>query len=277
MNSIEIEDLEFTINVLQKTLIDKDDQIKQVQDLHQIQLKVLLEEIDDRDEQIDNLNAKIELLEQNMDNQIQELNKKCSMKDLELNSQWLQLYVAGREHHSEKSQLNDKIEQYERRANQQAEMVTSLTKQIEALKKRTADKIEIDQALFRHIQRSYGCNAVWTLADLKIRDVLRGDRPCFEVKKRSNLKKRKIGQSASYIDIDDNRFNICDKCVNSLNDTDFLGKPLTDVRTSCRAKNEWLSYSLGQVHCRWGTSHDDNNIYKYKSNTNCPYLHCNLE
>ena len=103
----ENEDLEFTIKILQKTLIE-------VNDSYQIQLKVLLEEIDDRDQQIDSLNEKLDLLEQSRDKQMKELNSKISMQDRELALQRLR--------------MDEAIKQYEKRSKQELKRINEANK-----------------------------------------------------------------------------------------------------------------------------------------------------
>ena len=88
MTLSENEDLEFAIEILQKTLIAKDDQIKQVKDLHRIQMNVMMDEIDQRDQFIDELKEEIESMKENRDKQIQELNDKYSREVRQLNLGW---------------------------------------------------------------------------------------------------------------------------------------------------------------------------------------------
>ena len=88
MTSTENEDLEFAIKMLQKTLFAKGDQMKEVKVLHRIQMNVMMEEIDQRDQLIDELKDKIESMKENMDKQIQDLNDKYSREVRQLNLGW---------------------------------------------------------------------------------------------------------------------------------------------------------------------------------------------
>lgn len=233
------EELEFAIKILQKTLIAKDDQIKQVKDLHQIQMSVMMEEIDQRDQLIDELKDEIESIKENKEEQTQELNDKYSQDVRQLNLGWEGMTAMAKKHDQEKEFLNNKIKQYKERSKQQTNDITSLKEQIEGLKKTAAERVSNEQVLFEHIQRYYGCNALWALADLKNSTTDNGDQLCFPIKKGSNLEKHFPEQSATYIDLNDFRFIICDECENKLEHGVFGSSP------TCRAKNGlWTMWSI---------------------------------
>ena len=77
------------------------------------------------------------------------------------------------------------------------------------------DRNHADEIIFGHVQNRYGCKAVWDLADLNF-GYFKEYRPIFQLKKNSNLVIRQNGQSAYYIDLHRQRFNICIKCVEKL-------------------------------------------------------------
>ena len=238
MTLSENEDLEFAIEILQKTLIAKDDQIKQVKDLHRIQMNVMMDEIDQRDQFIDELKEEIESMKENRDKQIQELNDKYSREVRQLNLGWEGMTAMAKKHDQEKEILNNKMKQYQERSKQQTNDINSLKEQIEGLKKTAAERISSERVLFEHIQRYFGCNALWALADLKNPATDNGDQLCFPKKKRSNLEKQMPEKSATYIDLNDFRFIICDACEDKLEHGVFGSSP------TCRAKNDATLWSI---------------------------------
>ena len=235
MTSIENEDLKFAINDLKKTLIAKHDQIN---NLHQIQMNVMLEQIDQRDQLIDELKEKIESMKENRDKQIQELNDKYTRRIRQLQSGWEGMTAMAKKHDQEKETLNNKIKQYQEQSKQQTNDITSLKEQIEGLKKTAAEKISSERVLFEHVQRHYGCNALWALVDLKNPTTDRGDQLCFSTKKGTNHENLLPEQSATYIDLNDFRFIICDECESKLDQGVFGSSP------TCCAKNRWWSLTV---------------------------------
>ena len=237
MTSTENEDLEFAIKMLQKTLFAKGDQMKEVKVLHRIQMNVMMEEIDQRDQLIDELKDKIESMKENMDKQIQDLNDKYSREVRQLNLGWEGMTAMAKKHDQQKEILNNKIKQYQERSKKQTNDINSLKEQIEGLKKTEAERISSEKVLFEHIQRNYGCNALWALADLKKPTTDHGDQLCFSTKKGSNLEnyfpESFEEQSATYIDLKDFRFIICNECEDKLEHGVFSSSP------TCRAKNRW--------------------------------------
>ena len=119
MNSVKNEDLEFTIRILQKTLVAKDDQIEQVKDLHQIQMNVLMEEIDQRDQKIDELKEEIESMKENKDKQIQEVNDNYTRKIRQSQLGWEGMTAMAKKHQQEKEIWDNKMKKYQERSKQQ--------------------------------------------------------------------------------------------------------------------------------------------------------------
>ena len=296
MTSTENEDLEFAIKVLKKTLITKDDKVKQIKDLHQIQINVMMEEIDQRDQLIDELKEEIESMKENKENQIQKLTAQHTqtIRKLEFESQ--RLIDTIYDHQKEKENLNCKLKQFQERSDEQANDIASLTKEIEDLKDLADGRNKSDEILFRHIQRHYGCNAVWALTDLKFDTGKIEARPthwfqmttwspCFKVKRRSNLIDRGFGQSSTYMDVHRYRLNICDHCEDNLGQFSLNSNRDRDVQRKCLVrKGAWNLNSLRQYHCKNGSTcstrklQGKSSIYNlYQHLQLCEYLHCDLE
>ena len=236
MTSIENEDLKFAINDLKKTLIGKHDQIN---NLHQIQMNVMMEQIDQRDQLIDELKEEIESMKENRDKKIQELNDKYTQRIRQLQLGWEGMTAMAKKHHQEKEIWDNKIKQYQERSKQQTNDIASLKEQIEGLKKTAVERISSERVLFEHIQKHYGCSALWALADLKNPTTTdNGEQLCFPTKKGSNLEKQIPEHSSTYIDLNDFRFFICDECENKLEHGVF-GSSQT-----CLAKNDATWWSI---------------------------------
>ena len=127
MNSSETEGLEFTIQVLQKALVSKDNEVQRIKDLNQIQMHTLLEEIDQRDQEIDQLKNEIESLKSSQIDAIrsmQENNQKKIQKLKEDHSHKIYLMTIGQGFLFEKFKdcknkirsLNRQLKQYKKQS-----------------------------------------------------------------------------------------------------------------------------------------------------------------
>ena len=283
MNSSETEGLEFTIQVLQKVLVSKDNEVQRIKDLNQIQMHTLLEEIDQRDQEIDQLKNEMELLksskidairsmQENNENKIQKLKEHHSHEIYKLNVEerknFEMFFEKFKDYQNEIKSLNHLIKQYKQQSIRQSENIAKLSKLISKNSFRNRHKEtnrnDSDAALFSHIHRTYGCNAVWALADLKS-GVFKNFGPFYpDAKKRSNLVIRKNGQSAKFIDLHRRRFNICVKCVDGL-ETFYYNPERT---RDCLAIKLCWSIGPDSFHCIHGKSCSDKT---------CQDVHCNLE
>ena len=132
--NVPTEGLQFALDVLQKALVSKDDEIEKMKRANQIQLYVLLNEIDNRDEKNDELKEKVQSLEISMQSFSQE---KAQYKyQIEQLKSELQLY------HDRQS--------------------TETTAKQKDIKRAQTGK---DIRLLNYIQQTHGCHAAWDLAE----------------------------------------------------------------------------------------------------------------
>ena len=269
MKPSEIEGLEFAVQVLQKALVSKDNDIQQIKESSQIQIDTLFKEIDQRDQEIDQLKNEIDAIKSMQENNhvhIQNLKQKHAHEIHQLNVESRRLIEKLRDHKNELSSANHQVERYKELSNRQANNVAELSKLIEDYRRKESDRNHADQVIFEYVQDRYGCKAVWDLADLNL-GFFKEHRPIFQLKKRSNLVIRKNGQSAYYIDLHRRRFNICLHCV------DRLGLRFDNLeRTRSCLAGKWDFYTgFERFHCSAGKTCRQN-----KTNE-CPWLHCDLE
>ena len=126
------ESLQFALDVLQKALVSKDDEIEKMKHANQIQLYVLLNEIDKRNEKNDEL--------------------KEIIQSLELSMQSFSQQIAQYKHRIE--QLESELQLYHDR------QLSKLTaKEIQRAQR------EKDIRLLNYIQQTHGCHAAWDLAE----------------------------------------------------------------------------------------------------------------
>ena len=134
MSSYNNEGMQFAIDVLQKALVSKDDEITKMKNSNQIQLYVLLNEISKRDEQNDQLKERNQSFESAIQSNTQQM-----------------------------TQYKDQIEKLK------SEVRMYRTKEIELAKKKDArskpEREKKDISILNHIQQTYGCHAAWDLAD----------------------------------------------------------------------------------------------------------------
>jgi len=136
MNSSETEGLKFTIQVLQKALVSKDNEVQRVKDLYQIQMHTLLEEIDQRDQEIDQLKSEMELLksskidairsmQENNENKIQKLKEHHSHEIYKLNVEerknFEKFFEKFQDYQNEIKSLNNLVKQYKQQSIRQTE------------------------------------------------------------------------------------------------------------------------------------------------------------
>ena len=275
MNSVKNEDLEFAIQILQKALVSKDNEVQRIKDLNQIQIHTLFGQIDQRDQEIDQLKNEIESLKssqidaiksmkENYENQIQKLKEHHSHEINKLNIGERILYEKLKDHENEMKSLNHQVKQYKQQSVRQSEDIAELSKVNFRNRQKEMDRNDSDAAVFSYIHRTYGCNAVWALTDLKSGAFEKYGPSYPDAKIKSNLVIRKNGQSAKFIDFHRRRFNICVKCVNGL-ETSYYNPERT---RDCLARKLLWSVGLGSFLCIYGKSCSDKT---------CPYVHCNLE
>ena len=134
MSSYNDEGMQFAIDILQKALVSKDDEITKMKNSNQIQLYVLLNEISKRDEQNDQLKERNQSLESAIQSNTQQM-----------------------------AHYKDQIEKLK------SEVRMHRTKEIKLAKKKDArskpEREKKDISILNHIQQTYGCHAAWDLAD----------------------------------------------------------------------------------------------------------------
>ena len=170
------EGLQFALDVLQKALVSKDDEIEKMKRANQIQLYVLLNEIDKRDEKNDELKEKVQSLEISMQSVSQEIVQ----------------------YKYQIEQLKDELQLY--RDCQSTTINCKTTAKQKEIKRAQTEK---DIRLLNYIQQTHGCHAAWDLADR-----------CFKVTKGHNLPSI-LGsfQSKLYLDMGEWRLIKCVQCA----------------------------------------------------------------
>ena len=134
MSSPNDDGLQFAIDVLQKALVTKDDEINKMKHANQVQLYVLLNEIAKRDDENAELNDKINSLELEM------AQYKIRIKNLE-----------------------NEIQKYQK--SQPIAKPAPFGKQIDVSQQSLAARDKKDIRILNYMQQTYGCHAAWDLAD----------------------------------------------------------------------------------------------------------------
>ena len=132
--NVPTEGLQFALDVLQKALVSKDDEIEKMKRANQIQLYVLLNEIDNRDEKNDELKEKVQSLEISMQSFSQEI----------------------AQYKYQIEQLKSELQLYHDRQS------TETTAKQKDIKRAQTGK---DIRLLNYIQQTHGCHAAWDLAE----------------------------------------------------------------------------------------------------------------
>ena len=136
----------------------------------------------------------IRSMQENNENKIQKLKEDHSHEIYKLNVEerknFEKFFEKFKDHQNEIKSLNHLIKQYKQQSIRHSENITKLSKlnlkHSFRNRQKETNKNDSDAALFSHIHRTYGCNAVWALADLKS-GVFKNFGPFYPyAKKRSN-------------------------------------------------------------------------------------------